>query len=305
MTKVALFASTPLALTSVQYLAQKQLLGVVILTHKQTQEAMMVEQFLHHHQIPYFRYNPEQIDECLKLIEKCQCDLAIVNTFSILPEQVIEFFKDEIFNIHPSKLPSYRGRCPLFWQLKNQETESALTLHRLIPEVDAGDIILQEKFNIEFDDTLGSLHSKLSQLNPVLLDKFFEKLEKENSIEGKIQDGLITDSPQPTETDLKIDWQQMTASQICDLARAANPGYGGARILYKNSLISILEATESIMPNYGVKPGSVIHIGAPEGFIVATKDGSIRLDILSVGEGVFSGLKFADKLRIDVGEQLN
>lgn len=305
MNKVALFASTPLAFSSIEFLVQRQILGVVVLTHKMTQDSYHLEQFLIFHKVPYFRYSNVEINQNFSHFEQAGCDLAIVNTFSRLPDAIIDFFKGEIYNLHPSLLPAYRGRCPLFWQLKNQEKESALTLHRLISDIDAGEIVLQEKFSIDFDDTLGSLHVKINQIAPVLLNKFFDKIEQENSLESRKQEGLVTESPLPTVNDLKVDWQQMTSTQICDLARAANPVYGGAGILYKNSPISILEASVNHMPNYGVQAGTVIHVGVPEGFIVATKDGSIRIDILSVGEGVFSGIRFAEKLRIDVGEKLN
>lgn len=44
-------------------------------------------------------------------------------------------------NVHPSKLPDFRGPAPLFWQLRAGLTESAVTLHRMAPAIDRGDII--------------------------------------------------------------------------------------------------------------------------------------------------------------------
>jgi UDP-4-amino-4-deoxy-L-arabinose formyltransferase/UDP-glucuronic acid dehydrogenase (UDP-4-keto-hexauronic acid decarboxylating) len=50
------------------------------------------------------------------------------------------------FNLHGSLLPSYRGRAPANWVLVNGETETGVTLHRMVKRADAGAILAQRAF---------------------------------------------------------------------------------------------------------------------------------------------------------------
>jgi methionyl-tRNA formyltransferase len=46
-------------------------------------------------------------------------------------------------NLHPSLLPAYRGPEPLFWQLRNGEARTGVTLHLMDEAADTGDIVAQ------------------------------------------------------------------------------------------------------------------------------------------------------------------
>lgn len=46
-------------------------------------------------------------------------------------------------NLHPSMLPAYRGPEPLFWQLRNGEARTGVTLHFMDEAADTGDIVAQ------------------------------------------------------------------------------------------------------------------------------------------------------------------
>lgn len=45
------------------------------------------------------------------------------------------------FNVHLGKLPRYRGALSAFWVLRFGDPEAGATMHRAIPELDAGDIV--------------------------------------------------------------------------------------------------------------------------------------------------------------------
>jgi methionyl-tRNA formyltransferase len=61
------------------------------------------------------------------------------------------------YNFHGSLLPKYRGRAPINWVLVNGEREAGMTLHAMTPKPDDGDIIAQEKFALDWDETALSL----------------------------------------------------------------------------------------------------------------------------------------------------
>lgn len=64
-------------------------------------------------------------------------------------------------NIHGSLLPKYRGLATSFWVLYNDENKNGVTAHYMLPEFDAGDIILQREYDINEDDSMHDVYMKL------------------------------------------------------------------------------------------------------------------------------------------------
>ena len=60
-----------------------------------------------------------------------------------LPQALLNRAKIAALNIHPSRLPAYRGPAPVFWQLRDGMREIGVTLHHMTSRIDAGDIIAQ------------------------------------------------------------------------------------------------------------------------------------------------------------------
>jgi methionyl-tRNA formyltransferase len=60
-------------------------------------------------------------------------------------------------NVHPSLLPALRGTDPVFRALARGERRLGVTLHRLAPELDAGDIVAQREAPlVEGESVLGA-----------------------------------------------------------------------------------------------------------------------------------------------------
>lgn len=55
-------------------------------------------------------------------------------------------------NLHPSRLPKYRGPSPLAWALRNGEEEIGVTWHRMTESFDAGPILAQSSFVVDDAD---------------------------------------------------------------------------------------------------------------------------------------------------------
>ena len=59
------------------------------------------------------------------------------------------FDSERLFNIHFSLLPAYKGMYTSCHPILNGETQSGVTLHRIDPGIDTGEIIDQERIEIE------------------------------------------------------------------------------------------------------------------------------------------------------------
>ncbi len=67
-------------------------------------------------------------------------------------------------NIHHAPLPRYRGMMPNFWQLYHGEKEVGITIHKINPKVDQGEIILQKQVPIKPGESLDALIKRTKQL---------------------------------------------------------------------------------------------------------------------------------------------
>lgn len=89
-------------------------------------------------------------------------ELGVVAAYGqILPQSVLEAFKGQIFNIHPSLLPKYRGPSPLQQQIIDGGTQTGVTIIQLDSQMDHGPIVAVENDVIHTDDTAQSLGERL------------------------------------------------------------------------------------------------------------------------------------------------
>lgn len=97
-------------------------------------------------------------------------DLSIVASYpKILKEEILNLPKYGTLNIHPSKLPKYRGPSPIQTALLNGETSTSVSIIKLDKEIDHGPILIQKEINILNEDTNELLERKCGALGGELL----------------------------------------------------------------------------------------------------------------------------------------
>jgi len=97
----------------------------------------------------------EQYDRQLQQkIDSYQPDLVILAGFMrILSDDFVTHFHGQLINIHPSLLPKYQGLNTHQRVLDAKDTHHGASVHFVIPELDAGPLILQAEVPIHDDDT--------------------------------------------------------------------------------------------------------------------------------------------------------
>ena len=71
-----------------------------------------------------------------------------------------KFKSKKLYNIHFSALPKYKGMFTSIHPILNDEKESGVTIHYIDSGIDTGDIIYQDKFPIDINDTSRDLYFK-------------------------------------------------------------------------------------------------------------------------------------------------
>ncbi|MEG8947090.1 methionyl-tRNA formyltransferase [Rosettibacter firmus] len=155
-------------------------------------------------------------------LKEINADLFIVVAFRILPKEIYTLPSKGAFNLHASLLPKYRGAAPIQWALINGEKETGVTTFFIEEKVDTGNIILQEKIEINDDDDYGSLHNKLMIIGADAVIKTLELIEKGNYQLIKQDESLSTPAPKITKEICKIDWSK-SAIEIHNLVRGLSP----------------------------------------------------------------------------------
>ena len=114
---------------------------------------------------------PEKLDEeALAAVRAHDCDYALVVAYGkIFPEELINAFPKGVINVHYSLLPKYRGATPLETALLAGESETGVTIQKMVKEMDAGDIIAQESTVIAPDETAKELRPRLISMGAKLL----------------------------------------------------------------------------------------------------------------------------------------
>jgi methionyl-tRNA formyltransferase len=74
-------------------------------------------------------------------------------------------------NVHPSLLPRWRGAAPVERALMAGDTETGVTIHETIKELDAGPIAAQERFPLGDDDDAGAVYARSAEIAARLLDQ--------------------------------------------------------------------------------------------------------------------------------------
>ena len=111
----------------------------------------------------------EEFDgEITAVLKEHRVDLVLLIGFMrILSPEFCRVWQDRILNVHPSLLPKYAGGMDINVHeevLKNKDTETGCTIHFVNEEVDTGPILIQKKCNVDPDDTVDSLKTKVQTL---------------------------------------------------------------------------------------------------------------------------------------------
>ncbi len=109
-------------------------------------------------------YAPDNVNHPLWVERIAQLSPEVIFSFyyrHLICDEILQLAPRGAFNLHGSLLPKYRGRAPLNWVLVNGETETGVTLHRMVKRADAGAIVAQLRVAIAPDDIAITLHHKL------------------------------------------------------------------------------------------------------------------------------------------------
>lgn len=135
-----------------------------------------VKSFALEHNVPVWQ--PEKITDINQTIKNlAESPLGVLVSFGkIIPESTIKLFSPGIMNIHPSLLPKYRGATPIESAIRNGDLKTGVSIIKLTPLMDAGDIYAQETIQLKGSEDSISLYSQLANVGANLMVKTLPKI---------------------------------------------------------------------------------------------------------------------------------
>ncbi len=134
--------------------------------------------------IPVFQ--PEKVNDAhsLQVFKELQPDLGVVVAYGrLLKEDLLKLPSlGYIINLHPSLLPRWRGPSPIQTAILEGDTETGVTIIKISMEMDAGDILLQKRTNIDINENAEELSHRLSILGADLLIEAIGLIERGKAI---------------------------------------------------------------------------------------------------------------------------
>src|SRR5712691_1995252 len=146
-------------------------------------------------------------------------DNVVIAAYGLLvPESVLD--ERLWLNVHPSLLPRWRGAAPVERAIMAGDTETGVTIHRTVKELDAGPIAAQRAFPIQPEDDAGAVYEKAAALAVELLDDVLP----EPTFTPQRSEG-VTYAEKITATDRELDWSR-PAPELLNRIRALSPHIG-------------------------------------------------------------------------------
>jgi len=126
------------------------------------------------------------------------------------------------YNVHPGPLPRYAGLNSMCWAIYNGETQHGVTVHQMVPEVDAGPIAYQELFNIGAQETGLTLSTRCIRVGILLALRLLDTARASGEIprvpQALAEREYYGKGPPQKE---RICWEQ-SAKQIFNFVRACD-----------------------------------------------------------------------------------
>jgi methionyl-tRNA formyltransferase len=177
-------------------------------------------------------------------------------------------------NFHPSRLPRYRGREPLFWALLHGEPSVAITVHHLRAEIDAGPILFQRDIPVPPRATSASLAALVDQQGAALVPEILAFAAAGPLPPGALAEGAGSHFPPLRAEHGLLDFSR-SAAELERLIRACQ-GEIAACCFFQGLRLVVVEGEAETATMDPIVPGTVTMVNE-DGLWIGTSSGVLRL----------------------------
>ena len=231
------------------------------------------------HNLPVLQPEKARDEAFLGELRALAPDLIAVAAFGqILPKSILDMPRFGCLNVHTSLLPKYRGAAPIQWAILNGEAETGVTIMKIAPALDSGDILAQATTPIRPEDDSATLHDRLAQMGAELLVRTIPDYLSGKLVPRPQPAEGVSYAPKITKQDGRIDWQQ-PARVIWNRVRGLVPWPGAYTHVPASPQPQLLKIWQAeVVPAKGT-PGEVLQADK-NGVVVACGEEALRIQAL-------------------------
>ena len=214
--------------------------------------------------------------EHVRWIAEQRPDIIFCFGFSqLLNKEILRIPTLGAIGYHPAGLPQNRGRHPIVWALALGLKETASTFFFMDEGADRGDILIQLKIVITYQDDVGTLYDKIIKVALKQVADFLPRLESGRIRRIKQNSSKANYWRKRGKEDGRIDFR-MNSGTIYNLARALTKPYVGAYVNYRGQEIKIWRVKEDRSAQKNQEFGKVLNVQGLEIFVKCS-DGAVCL----------------------------
>jgi methionyl-tRNA formyltransferase len=243
--------------------------------------------------------------EFLEVFDALGADLGVVAAYGrILPQVLLDRPRLGFINVHASLLPRWRGAAPVHRAITAGDTETGVTIMRVVLALDAGPMLARTRLPIGPDETSVSLESRLSTAGAALLVKTLDALAAGPVTEEPQDEALVTYAHRLERIDSQVDWNR-PAQAIHNQIRGLQP-WPLAAVVIAGQRVRLLESRLPALPDTAApRPGVVVEIGQD---VLGIGTGDHPIHITRVQPDGRAGMPVRDFLngrRVAVGDRVD
>lgn len=194
---------------------------------------------------------------------------------------------------HPSLLPRHRGPNPYYWAIDSGDAETGVSVHRLTPAYDEGDVLLTARLPVG-ERNSWQLARALDRPALALLREAAARLARGQSLPARAQDErLATWAPEPEGDALRADFS-WPAERVLRRLRALSPVPGLALEIRGIAFFATRARRTEDFPR-ALLPGEAAVLPSHT-VVIRCGDGAIAIERAVAGDNAEGPLEQGDEL---------
>jgi methionyl-tRNA formyltransferase len=196
------------------------------------------------HGIPVLQPEKVRDEAFLESIRALRPDLGVVAAYGrLLPESLLQIPRLGMINVHASLLPRWRGAAPVHRAVIAGDTDTGVTIMRVVKELDAGPMFASLRRPIGPEETSPEVERALAELGAALLVDVVDRMADGRATEMPQDERRVTLAPKITRDEGMLDWN-LPAVRIHNLVRGLQPWplvssriSGGRTLLHRTAVL--------------------------------------------------------------------
>ena len=208
----------------------------------------------------------------LKQLKSENLDFIVVLAFAqFLGSEMLTIATLGCFNIHTSILPKYRGAAPIQYALLHGDTETGVSIQKMVKKMDAGELVHFQTLSIAPTENGAQLYTRLKYQAALALNDLIKKINY-NKVTFTAQDETkVSFAPTLKKEDGLLKFSTKSTTEILNLIRALDP-WPGTYCFLNGKRLKVLLAE-----SYHSKVAPGVAKNDMGSLVIGCLDGALRL----------------------------